>query len=96
MRMPGTPGISKPPMVMGFSTKRSHSEQHRDATMPARTLPVMDPSPPVTTIMSTLKVKTKRNILGSMVVSRLAQQRTADAGEEGPEGEGDHLVLERR
>ncbi len=39
--------------------------------MPARTEPVMDPSPPVTTIIRTLKVRTKVNIFGSMVASRL-------------------------
>ena len=43
-------------------------------TMPARTEPVMEPRPPVTTIISTLKVRTKVNILGSMVASRLARR----------------------
>jgi len=71
MRMPGMPAISKSPKLMGFSTTRSHSSSTVMPT-PASTEPVMDPSPPVTTIMSTLKVRVNRNILGSMVVRRLA------------------------
>ena len=76
IRMPGIPGISRGPREKGSSTTRRASPPRTKRTE-EMTLPVVLPNPPMTMMISRLKVRKNVKSTGEMVVIKWARRPPA-------------------